>query len=62
MPAPRPTTRSRCAICKNEVYRNADGKVLMHTTPATAAFAGWGGSSKYKPSEVCPGSDRGARP
>lgn len=49
------TTRSRCAICKQEVYRNASGKVLMHTRTE------YDGLSRPR-AEVCEGSDKGARP
>lgn len=51
MPA---ATASRCAICKQQAYRNAYGRMLMHTRTEYA------GSRAV--AIVCEGSDKGAKP
>lgn len=56
-------TRTRCTVCNGEVYRNARGQILAHTTAASGGRSPNGYSSKrYQPAEFCSGSTPGARP
>jgi hypothetical protein len=53
-----------CPVCGHQVYRNARGQILGHTTPASGGRneRGYGDASTYRPAEKCPGSTPGARP
>lgn len=51
------TTRTRCACCGKQVYRDGNGRVLMHTKVVVGENYG----DKLR-AEICEGSDRGARP
>jgi hypothetical protein len=57
-------TAAKCRICGEQVYRNAKGETLRHTTPAIG-----GKRTDFNPfnddrveAEICPGSTPGARP
>jgi ribosomal protein S27E len=58
------TTRVKCPICSQEVYRNSRGQILMHTTASTGGRAriSWGASTAHKVADICSGSTKGARP
>jgi hypothetical protein len=51
MPA---ATASICAVCQQQAYRNAAGRMLMHTRVDYNAAK--------RVAVICEGSDRGARP
>lgn len=59
-------TKVRCAVCGAEVYRDAKGRILMHTTAAMggerpARMSLFDPGMDYVPAKVCDGSSRGAR-
>jgi hypothetical protein len=45
-------TKSACSVCGQGVYRDGQGRVLMHTVKMAGSPS----------AQVCPGSVRGARP
>lgn len=50
-------TSARCAVCKQQAYRDKSGRMMLHTVQVVG--------DKYGDplrAEVCTGSDRGARP
>ena len=50
------TSPSRCSVCKQQAYRNASGRMLMHTRTVVGEKYG-----EPLRAVVCEGSDKGAR-
>lgn len=49
------TEPARCAVCKQQAYRDKNGRMMMHTRTEYE-------SGRPPIAVVCEGSDRGARP